>query len=101
MDGRYAILVDWRGVSGDKADRAAQVAKAEAHKKQLQKQAILAAGGVEAVAVARAAREEEKRERKVRKQQERERLRQERANRKLTGPSHTAEVVIGEECRAL
>ena len=33
-DGRYAILIDWRGVAADKADKAVQAARAQAHKKK-------------------------------------------------------------------
>ena len=77
VDGRYAILVDWRGVSGEKADRTAQVAKAQSHKKQLEKQAIMAAGGYAAVAAAEAVRKREELQRQTQKEQERQRRRQE------------------------
>ena len=73
VDGRYAILVDWRGVSGDEADKTAQLAKAQAHKREMQKQAVLAAGGIEAVAAMKAKEEKAKQEKKARKEAERER----------------------------
>lgn len=78
VDGRYAILIDWRGVSGDQADRSAHVAKAQAHKKQLQKRAIEAAGAAEALAAAEAAKHREKVERLARKEQERKSRRHEK-----------------------
>ena len=78
VDGRYAIVVDWRGVSGDRAHQSAQIAKAQLHKKQAQKQAILAAGGIEVVAAAEAAKKREQLERRTRKEQEREHRRQEK-----------------------